>query len=130
MVKRARPKEVTLPDGRKFKAIFRGATRAELPANVNFPLIYKQRAAPKGKHRQQRGRGFKSALGKTFQLAKKVAGSKMFKNVARVGVAEIPGAIGKLSKNAKNKRLKSILDSDLTKTGLDLAAGYVIDKLS
>ena len=45
-------------------------------------------------------------------------------------LAEIPGAIGKLSKNVKNKRLKSILDSDLTKTGLDLAAGYVIDKLS
>ena len=37
MVKSARPKEVTLPDGRKFKARFRSATRAELPANVNFP---------------------------------------------------------------------------------------------
>ena len=49
MIKRERPKRVTLPDGRTFLARYRRATRDDLPPNIEFPRVYKQRAAPKGK---------------------------------------------------------------------------------
>ena len=130
IVRRARPKIVNLPDGRTFKANFKRATRADLLLNIDLPRVYKQRAAPKGKRRRKHGRRFKSALGKALRLAKKVAKSQAFKNIAKAMLAEVPGAIGKLSGKVKNKRLKSILDSDMTKTGLDLAAGNAMDKLS
>ena len=42
----------------------------------------------------------------------------------------MPDAIGNLSKRVKNKKLKSILDSDITKTGIDSATGYALDKLN
>ena len=130
MVRRTRSKIVTLPDDRTFQASFKRATKANLQRNIDFLRIYKQRTAPKGKRRQQRGHGFKSALGKAFKLVKKVAGSKAFKNIAKAAIAEAPGTIEKLPGKVKNKRLKFILGSDVTKTGLDLAAGYAMDKLS
>ena len=42
----------------------------------------------------------------------------------------MPGAIENLSKRVKTKKLKSIIDSDITKTGIDLALGYAFDKLN
>ena len=42
----------------------------------------------------------------------------------------MPGTIGNLSKRVKNKKLKLILDSVITKTGIDLARGYALDKLN
>ena len=85
MIKRERPKRVTLPDGRTFLARYRRATRDDLPPNINLPRVYKQRAAPKGKWRKnrrlipyrerqraalrrraQRGRGIGSILKKRF----------------------------------------------------------------
>ena len=73
MVKRQKPKRVTLPNGRTFLARYRRATRTELPANVRLERPYKQRAAPKGRRRRikQDGRGFKSAFKKAFNFAKK-----------------------------------------------------------
>ena len=65
-----------------------------------------------------------------MRFAKKVGNNKAFKNVAGAVLKEVPGAIGNLSKRVKNKKLKSILDSDITKTGLDLGAGYTLDKLN
>ena len=64
------------------------------------------------------------------RFAKKVGNNKAFKNVAGTVLKEVPGAIGNLSKRVKNKKLKSILDSDITKTGIDLAMGYALDKLN
>ena len=69
MVKLARKKRVELPNGRVFYAGFKRATLNELPANVTFRRNYTQRAAPKGKRRKRRDRGFKSALRKAFGLA-------------------------------------------------------------
>ena len=34
-----------------------------------------------------------------------------------------------LSRKVKNKKLKKLLNSDITKTGVDLAAGFALDKL-
>ena len=93
MVRRNVPKTVRLPDGRTFKARFRRATRDELTPNVTFNRKYKQRAAPKGKRRRKQGKGFKSALGKAFQFAKKIANNKTVRGLVRMGVAEIPGTI-------------------------------------
>ena len=79
MIKRATPKRVRLPNGRTFFARYKRATRDDLPANVNLKRPYKQRAAPKGKRRQQQqhGRGFKSVLGKIVKVAKKVGKIKL-----------------------------------------------------
>ena len=111
MVKHAKPKKVRLPDGRTFLARYKRAT--------------------KGKRRQQgqRGRGFKSAFGKVVKLAKKVGKNKTFRKVARNVLEEVPGFIQGLSQKTKNKKIKALLDNDYTRTGLDLAAGYAIDKL-
>ena len=121
-----------LPNGRTFYPRYKSATRADLPANVHLERQYKQRAAPKGRRCQVRqgGRGFKSVFGKLKRFAKKVGNNKAFKNVAGAVLKEVPDTIGNLSKRIKNKKLKSILDSDITKTGLDLATGYALDKLN
>ena len=131
-VKWQTPKKVTLPNGRTFYARYKRATCTDLLANVRLEWPYKQRAAPKGRHCwvRQGGRGFKSAFGKLKRFAKKVRNNKAFKNITGAVLKEVPSAIGNLSKRVKNKKLKSILESNITKTGIDLAMGYALDKLS
>ena len=135
MIKRARPKRVTLPDGRTFLARYKRATRDDLPPNINLARVYKQRAAPKGRRRKrrrlapyrerqraalrrrnQRGRGIGSIFKNAFKLGKRALNSRLGKKVARAVVAEVPDV---LSGKVKNKRLKKILKSDLAKTGAD-----------
>ena len=129
MVKRQKPKIVTLPNGRTFLARYRRATRTELPANVCLKRPYKQRAAPKGRRQRvkQCGRGFKSAFKKAFNFAKKISKNKAVRNVGRAIISEAPGALEGLSKKVKNKKLKAILNSDIAKTGVDLATGFALD---
>ena len=130
MVKRQNPKKMTLPNGRTFYAKYKRTTRAELPANVLLQRGYRQRAAPRGWRRAaQGGRGFKSAFKKVLNFAKKAAKNKTVRNIGRVIISEAPGALESLPKKVKNKKLKSILDNDITKTGADLATGYALDKL-
>ena len=132
MVKRQNPKKVTLPNGRTFYAKYKRTTRAELPANVHLQRGYRQRAAPRGRRRaavRQGRRGFKSAFKKVLNFAKKAAKNKTVRNIGRAIISEAPGALESLSKKVKNKKLKSILDNDITKTGVDLATGYALDKL-
>ena len=132
IVKRQTPKKVMLPNGRTFYARYKWATGADLPANVRLEWLYKQRAAPKGRRRRvtQGGRYFKSVFCKLKRFAKKVRNNKAFKNVAGAVLKEVPGAIGNLSTRVKHKKLKSVLDSNITKTGIDLVTGYVLDKLN
>ena len=134
MVERQNPKRVTLPNGRTFYAKYKRTTRAELPANVHLQRGYRQRAAPRGRRRravirQQRGRGFKSVFKKAFNFAKKAAKNKSVRDIGRAIKSEVPTALEGLTKKVKNKKLRSILDNDITKTGVDLAAGYALDKL-
>ena len=65
-----------------------------------------------------------------MRFAKKVGNNKAFKNVAGAVLKEVSGAIGNLSKRSKSKKLKSILDSHITKTWIDLMTGYMLDKLN
>ena len=134
MVKRQNPKRVSQPNGRTLYAKYKRTTRAELPANVHLQRSYRQRAALRGRRRtavvrQQRGRGFKSVLKKAFNFAKKAAKNKSVRNIGRAIISEVPTALEGLTKKVKNKKLRSILDSDIAKTGVDLAAGYTLDKL-
>ena len=144
MIKRARPKRVTLPDGRTFLARYRRATRDDLPPNIDLPRVYKQRAAPKGRRRRnryrerqraalrrraQRGRGIGSFIKKSFRLGKRALNSRLGKRLARAAISEVPDVLEKLSGKVKNKRLKSILTSDLAKTGADYATGLALEKL-
>ena len=148
MIKRERPKRVTLPDGRTFLARYRRATRDDLPPNIEFPRVYKQRAAPKGKRRKrnrlvvyrerqrralrqggQRGRGIGSFLKKGFKLGKKVLNSRLGRRVARAVISEVPDVLESLGGKVKNQRLKKILTSDLAKTGANYATGLALEKL-
>ena len=131
MVKRQNPKRVILPNGRTFYARYRRATRAELPANVHLNRPYRRRAAPRGRRRQVRkdGRGFKSAFKKAFNFVKKISKNKAVRNIGRAIISKAPGALEGLSKKAKNKKLKAILNSHIAKTGVDLATGFALDKL-
>ena len=134
MIKRQNPKRIALPNGRTFYAKYKRATRAALLANVHLRPAYKQRAAPRGRRRRvQRGRGFKSFMKKGFNFAertaKKAYNNKSIRNIAKAIISEAPTALEGLSNKVSNKTLKKILDNDITKTGVNLAAGYALDKL-
>ena len=149
MIKRARPKRVTLPNGRTFLARYKRATRANLPANISLPRIYKERAAPKGKRRKrrvisyrerqrqalrrraraQRGRGIGSFFKKAYKLGKRTLNSRLGKRIARAAISEVPDVLENLGGKVKNKRLKKILTSDLAKKGADYAKGLALEKL-
>ena len=150
MIKRATPKRVTLPNGRTFLARYRRATRDDLPPNVTFPRVYKERAAPKGKRRRrrrkmsyrerqrevlrkraraQRGRGLGSVLKKAYKLGKRAFNSRLGRRITRAAVSEIPDLLENLGGKVKNKKIKKILTSDLAKTGADYATGLALEKL-
>ena len=149
MIKRATPKRVTLPNGRTFLARYRRATRDDLPPNVTFPRVYKERAAPKGKRRRrrvisyrerqrealqrraraQRGRGIGSIFKKAYKLGKKAFNSRLGRRITRAAVSEIPNLIENLGGKVKNKKIKKLLTSDLAKTGADYATGLALEKL-
>ena len=40
-----------------------------------------------------------------------------------------PDAFDLLGKKVKNKKLKKLLNSDIAKTGVNLASGFALDKL-
>ena len=149
MIKRATPKRVTLPNGRTFLARYRRATRDDLPPNVTFPRVYKERAAPKCKRRRrrkmsyrerqrevlrkraraQRGRGLGSVLKKAYKLGKRAFNSRLGRRITRAAVSEIPDLLENLGGKVKNKKIKKILTSDLAKTGADYATGLALEKL-
>ena len=123
MVKWETPKRVMLPNSRTFYARYKQATCTDLPANICLERLYKGRHS---RVRQGR-RGFKNPFGKLKRSAKKVRNNKAFKNVVGAVFKEVPGTIRNLSKRVKNKKLKLILDGNITKTGIDLATGYKLN---
>ena len=140
MIKRENPKRVVLPNGRVFYAKYKRVDRDALPPNIQIMRRYKQRAAPKGKRRQrrvgQRGRGFKSFFKKAANFGRKAAkfGKKALQNktvrgITRQLIENAPDALDMLSRKVNNKKIKKLLNSDITKTGVDLAAGFALDKL-
>ena len=68
-------------------------------------------------------------LKKVSTLPKRELLNKSVRNIAKEIISEVPTALEGLTKKVKNKKLRSILDNDITKTGVDLAVGYALDKL-
>ena len=68
-------------------------------------------------------------LKKVSILPKRELLNKSVRNMAKEIISEVPTALEGLTKKVKNKKLRSILDSDITKTRVDLAVGYALDKL-
>ena len=143
MIKRARPKRITLPNGRTFLARYRRATRDDFPPNISLaapkgkrrrqraviPYRERQRAVLRRRARAQRGRGFKSVFKKAYKLGKRALNSRIGKRIAKAAISEIPDVLENLGGRVKNQKLKKILTSDLVKTGADYATGLALEKL-
>ena len=129
LIKRKNPKKVTLPNGRVFYAKYQRVGRDALPGNVRIKRKYKKRVAYSGKRRVQRGRGFKSFFKKAYKFGKKALNNKTVRSIGREILQNVPDAVEMLGNKVKNKKLKKILNSDITRTGVNLASGYAIDKL-
>ena len=114
MMKLNVPKRVTLPNGRTFVARYKWISRAKLPPNIVMRSTYRQRAAPRGCRRRQRGHGI-------FDFVKKVAKNPLVRSLAKKGLEYAPGIYHNLTKRVKNKTLNRILNSDATHLVLNKA---------
>ena len=126
MMKRERPKRVTLPNGRTFIARYQCATCAHFPANVRLAQPYKERAAPKsrwGRRRQvvQQGRETGSKL---LKLVKKLAKAPVTQKIGKMALNELPKLYEKGTSKIKNKKVKNLPQSDLKNPLVDMGAGY------
>ena len=99
------PKRVTLPNGRTFVARYKRISRDNLPLNIRMRRTYRQRAAPRGRRRRQRGQGI-------FSFIKKAAKNPLVRSIAKKGLEYAPGIYHNLTKRVKNKTLSRILNSD------------------
>ena len=127
LIKRKNPKRVQLPNGRVFYVKYQRVGRDALPGNVRIKRRYTKRAG--GKRKIQGGRGFKSFFKKAYKFGKKALNNKTVRSIGRQLIENVPDAVEMLGSKVKNKKLKKILNSDITKTGINLASGYAIDKL-
>ena len=106
------PKRVTLPNGRTFVARYKRISRDDLPLNIRMRRTYRQRAAPRGRRRRQRGQGIFSFMKKVAKKAKKLAQNPMVRALAKKGIEYAPGIYHNLTKRVKNKTLSRALNSD------------------
>ena len=111
MMKRERPKRVTLSNSRTFIARYQRVTRAHLPANVHLAQPYKERAVPKGRRSRQQ------------QVVKQGhgIGSKLLKLVKKA-LNELPNLHEKGTNKIKNKKIKKLLQFDLANSLVDIGA--------
>ena len=123
------PKRVTLPNGRTFVARYKRISRDDLPLNIRMRREYRQRAAPRGRRRRQRGQGIGSFFKKAYKVGKKAVKSRLGRKISKALVSEIPHALEKLSGRIKNEKIKRILNSDLAKTGTDYATSLALEHL-
>ena len=124
LVKRKNPKRVQLPNGRVFYAKYQRVSRDALPSNVRIQRKYKKR-----RRGVQKGRGFGSFFKKAFKFGKKALNNKTVRSIGKEILQNVPDAVEMLGSKVKNKKLKKILNSDITRTGVNLASGYALDKL-
>ena len=106
MMKRERPKQVTLPSGRTFIARYQRVTRAHLPANVHLVQTYKERAAPKGRwwRRQQVVQQGCEIGSELLKLIKKSSKSSNYTKIGKMALNELPN----LYEKGTDKILKKI----------------------
>ena len=99
------PKRVTLPNGRTFVARYKCISRGDLPLNIRMRRTYRQRAAPRGRRRRQRGQGI-------FSFLKKADKNPLVRTLAKKGLEYAPGIYHNSTKRVKNKTLSRVLNSD------------------
>ena len=102
MMKRETTETVTVPNGRTFVARDERATHNHLPANIHLRRPYKQRAAPRGRHRCQQGRGIGSNI---LKFAKKVAKTPIVQELGKIVLNELPNLYNKGTNKIKNKKI-------------------------
>ena len=130
MIKRVRPIQVRLPNGRTFISRCKRPKHASIPPNIELNRPYKQRQVPKDKCRQrpavqQQERG----LGSILKFAKKIIKNSLVKKLSRVVLNELPKLYRKGTSKIKNKKLKRILQSDVANSLVDIGAEYSEQKL-
>ena len=134
MVKRDTPKLVRLPNGRTFYPWYKRTKRANLPANIRLERVYTHWATPRCRRRQQprqvaaanqQGQG----IGDFFWVAKKIAKSKIARNIGKKALEYLPDAYENLSRKIKNKKLKKVFDSDSAKKLVRYGSSYGQNKL-
>ena len=87
---------------------------------------YKERAAPKGRRRRrqqvvQEGRGIGSKL---FKLVKKAAKALVTRKIGKMALNELPNLYETGTSKIKNKKIRKLLQSDLTNSLVDIDAEY------
>ena len=132
MMKKEKPKRVTLSDDITLIARYRRVTRAHLPEHIRLRRSrhpYRQRAAPRGKHQQiaiQQGRGLGSNI---LKFAKKVVKTPIVQELGKMALNELPNLYNKDTNKIKNKIIKNLLQSDLANTLVDMGTEYGRQKL-
>ena len=76
-------------------------------------------------NKDQQGQG----IGDIFHFVKKIVKSKVARNIGKMALGNLPGAVEKLSGKVKNKKLKKILGSENVKNLLNNGTAYDIKKL-
>ena len=61
---------------------------------------------------------------------KKITKNPIVRQLGKIAIKELPGVYSKLSGKVKNKKLKTILQSDFANSIVDIGAAYRYDKLS
>ena len=121
---------MTLPNGRTLVARYKCVTCAYLPVNIHLTRPYKQRAAPRGRHRRQiavqKGHGFGSNI---LKFAKKSAKTPVVRELGKMALNELPNPYNKGTNKIKNKKIKKLLQSDLSNLLVDMGTEYGQQKL-
>ena len=130
MIKRTRPIQVRLSNGRTFISRYKRSKHASIPPNIKLNRPYKQRQVPKDKFRrppavQQQERG----LGSILKFAKKMVKNPLVKKLGRSVLNELPKLYSKGTRKIKNKKLKRIVQSDVANSLVDMSAEYGQQKL-
>ena len=107
-------KRVVLPNGRTFVAHYKRISQGQLPPNIVMRRTYRERTAPRGRRRRQRGRGI-------FDFVEKVAKNPLVRSLAKKGNEYAPRIYHNLTKRVKNKTLSRILNSDAAHLALNKA---------
>ena len=117
MVKRDTPKLVRLRNGRTFYARYKRTKRTNLPA------WWQSRQVAAAANQQGWG------IGDFFRVAKKIAQSKIARNIGKKALEYLPDVYKNLSGKIKNKELKKIFDSDSIKKLVRYGLSYGQNKL-
>ena len=121
MMKRATPKQVTLPDGRTFVARYERVPRSRLPPHIKIRRRY--RGAPV----RQGGWRMVSFIKRLLPFGKKgdkkvitsSAAKKLAKNFSNKALDKAPDVIDSLSNRTNNKAIKKVLNANITKAAVN-----------